>query len=64
MGYGCECYPHLQSARFCISSTTTSVEAREVVVSCPLMAAFVERNCVLMAGMIRQRNEIKIALLS
>jgi hypothetical protein len=31
------------------------MEAFEVVVSCPLMAAFVELNCVLMAGSIQEK---------
>jgi hypothetical protein len=56
MGYGVECHPRLQSARSCVSSVT-SMETLEVVVLLLSMADFVERNCVLMAGIIQQRNK-------
>jgi len=56
MGYGVECHLRLQSARSCVSSTT-GMEALEVVFLRLSMADFVERNCVLMAGIIQQRNK-------
>lgn len=57
MGCGVECHLRLQSARSCISSTT--MVALEVIVLClseSVPARFVERDVVLVAGIINNKT--------